>query len=325
LLKFFTAVLDVDARIANNTPASLVADNKKAESGGAMSLSRSQCQALLMFVTSSLSFAWMVSSSAAHLRKNNRFPLHHRAGKDLVHVRQFAGSSYSDTLTELFNVTPKGQRNVDNDVTQARFSHFSSRFRSFGLQDRVKVIHVAGTKGKGSTVEYINSALTGCGYKVGVFTSPHLHTARERIKIGKQLINKDDFTKLAHISLADMKPLGWPVFFDFLLDVALQYFGQQQVDYVILETGIGGKYDSTNFVNAAAAAVITSISLDHQAILGDTVEEIAAQKAGIIKKHGHVFTSASQADGVLRVIQGKCDAQQAFLHKVPADRYADDI
>lgn len=140
---------------------------------------------------------------------------------------------------------------------------------------RVRFIHVAGSKGKGSTTEYIAAGLRSQGFRVGVFTSPHIHTARERIKIGKDLISKEDVVRLGSEVLEEMKGFEWLVFFDLFLSIAIKYFSERSLDYVILETGIGGRYDSTNFLDSPAACVITSISLDHQTLLGNTTEKIA--------------------------------------------------
>lgn len=159
---------------------------------------------------------------------------------------------------------------------------------------------------------------------VGVFTSPHLHTARERIKIGKQLISKEDITRLGDEVLDRMSSVPWAVFFDLLLALAMRYFDEQEVEFVVLEAGIGGRFDSTNFIDTPAAAVITSISLDHQALLGETVEQIAWQKAGIIKPGGNVFTSAAQDPVALEVFRKQCTEVNATLHIIPVKRYETD-
>jgi dihydrofolate synthase/folylpolyglutamate synthase len=126
-----------------------------------------------------------------------------------------------------------------------------------------------------------------------------------------------------------MEKESWCVFFDLFLMIALRYFGENHVDYIILEAGIGGRFDSTNFIEAPEAAVITSISLDHQNILGDTVEEIAWQKAGIIKeqetarftktrcRRSQIFTSGTQSSVVLEVLREQCKQMNAELHEVP--------
>ena len=149
-----------------------------------------------------------------------------------------------------------------------------------------------------------------------MFTSPHLHTARERIKIGQALISREDVIRLGSEVLEEMKGFSWLVFFDLFLAIAIKYFGEHDLDFVVLETGIGGRYDSTNFVPAPAACVITSISLDHQALLGDTIEKIAWQKAGIIKSQCPVFTSTRQKPSVLKVFQDEAERLSSELHVV---------
>ena len=233
-----------------------------------------------------------------------------------------ADAEYNQTLDELFRAVKNPSRHVESpdELFAQRRGFFQRVFTECGLQARRPVVvHVAGSKGKGSTVEYISSGLGSQGHRVGIFTSPHLHTARERIKIGRSLVSKADLTRLGQSSLASMRDLPWTVFFDLLLTTALRYFGEQEVDYLVLEAGIGGRYDSTNFLPSAPVGVITSISLDHQALLGDTIEEIAWQKAGIIKPGMHLFTASSQQPSVLEVFRKACDAVGATLHEVAVD------
>jgi dihydrofolate synthase/folylpolyglutamate synthase len=134
------------------------------------------------------------------------------------------------------------------------------------------------------------------------------------------MISHEDMIRHGEEAIQFLSSCPWVVFFDLLLAASLKYFDEQRVDYMVLESGIGGRYDSTNFIDAPAACVITSISLDHQQLLGDTVEEIAWQKAGIIKPHAHVFTPASQKPSVLQVFRDQCALMQATLHVVPVDR-----
>jgi dihydrofolate synthase/folylpolyglutamate synthase len=115
-----------------------------------------------------------------------------------------------------------------------------------------------------------------------------------------------------------MQNIAWANFFDILLFIALRYFGEKKVDYIVLETGIGGRYDSTNFLESPAVSVITNIGMDHQALLGDTIEEIAGQKAGIIKKGIHVFITAKQKQSVLDVFTEEARLKSAPLSFVPA-------
>ena len=235
---------------------------------------------------------------------------------------------YASTLKRLFRATFKAPSRHSDSVQLSSTELFEARKRFFQEHAKIRrtaptVIHVAGTKGKGSTVEYIAAGLRKGvkNGKVGVFTSPHLHTARERIKVGKQLISREDMVRLGDEVSSCMAPVPWAVFFDLFLTLAMRYFDEQEVECVVLEAGIGGRFDSTNFIDTPAAAVITSISLDHQALLGETIEQIAWQKAGIIKPRGNIFTSAAQHPVALDVIRKQCVEVGATLHVIPANRY----
>lgn len=196
---------------------------------------------------------------------------------------------------------------------------FDSSFSTSNKRTACKIVHVAGTKGKGSTVEYISSGLIADNNKVGIFSSPHLHTARERIKLNRDLISPSDMIASGTKALDLLQGFDWVVIFDQLLTTSLVFFGTKDVDYIVLEAGIGGRFDSTNFIDNPVACVITSISLDHQAILGETVEEIAWQKAGIIKHNSQVFTPSTQQPGVLAVFRKQCHEVGATLHEVPVE------
>ena len=178
-----------------------------------------------------------------------------------------------------------------------------------GDPDRgMKIIHIAGTNGKGSVAMYIAAALEANGYKTGLFTSPHLITIRERIQVNRQLISEEDFTRLAgHVLSIEMPDEYAPTFFDICLAIALLYFREQDCDYVVLETGLGGRLDSTRGISEIpTVGVITAIGLDHTAILGDTLEQIAAEKAGIIRK-GMPLVVAHNPASVRKVIEDKAD------------------
>ncbi|MDO5381611.1 MAG: folylpolyglutamate synthase/dihydrofolate synthase family protein [Eubacteriales bacterium] len=154
-------------------------------------------------------------------------------------------------------------------------------------EENYKVIHVAGTNGKGSVCSYISSIIEKNGHSVGLFTSPHLIDIRERIQINRCMISKQDFEECFNEVLSAVKEDGniEPAYFDYFFAVALVYFAKKKVEYVVLETGLGGKYDATNSVRRPVCTVITTIGLEHTAILGESVEEVASQKAGIIKEH----------------------------------------
>jgi dihydrofolate synthase/folylpolyglutamate synthase len=150
-------------------------------------------------------------------------------------------------------------------------------------QDTYKTVHVAGTKGKGSTCTMVAAMLQASGYKVGLYTSPHLVDVRERIQINGVMIPTADFARLVRIVepiVARMKPT--PSYFDVLTAIAFKYFADQKVQIAIIETGLGGRLDSTNVIKPEVTA-ITSISKDHMAQLGNTLGKIAAEKGGIFK------------------------------------------
>lgn len=175
----------------------------------------------------------------------------------------------------------------------------------------LKIIHIAGTNGKGSVCMYIAGMLRSLGLNTGVFTSPHLIRENERIRFNDELISDEDFTdcfeKVHRAELELLKDgFGQISYFDFFVGIAMLYYAMKKPDVVILETGLGGRLDSTNAVESPVMTVITSISLDHVAILGDTVEKIAAEKAGIIKHGAPVVYVAGQEYS--HVIEEKAEA-----------------
>jgi dihydrofolate synthase/folylpolyglutamate synthase len=186
-----------------------------------------------------------------------------------------------------------------------------------------KTVHIAGTKGKGSTAAMIAKVLTTAGYKTGLFTSPHLHTLRERIRINGTMISQADFAAL----VTKLKPIvekvnkeaayGELTTFEILTAVVFAYFKNSKVDFQVLEVGLGGRLDATN-VAKADVCVITSISLDHTEILGDTVDKIAAEKAGIIKP-GCIVVSAPQFSEAAEIIKRVCRQKGARLIQVGED------
>lgn len=152
-------------------------------------------------------------------------------------------------------------------------------------QDQIKTIHVAGTNGKGSTCAMLESILRHAGYKTGLYTSPHLVKYNERIKINGKDIFDNDFAEIISRVIEYSKKAQIPATeFEILTVGAFIYFYEQNVDYAVVETGLGGRLDATNVIKKPELAIITSIDIDHADRLGDTIEKIAFEKAGIIKQ-----------------------------------------
>jgi dihydrofolate synthase/folylpolyglutamate synthase len=177
--------------------------------------------------------------------------------------------------------------------------------------NRLQAVHVAGTKGKGSTCAMIASVLQAAGYRAGLFTQPHLHTFRERIQIDGRLISEEDMVTLLEKQRPSIEELSDPSTFEIMTALAFQYFAEQEVDFAVIETGLGGRLDTTNVLDPLVS-VITSISYDHTYILGNTLEEIAGEKAGIIKE-GKPVVCAPQRPEAQKVIADTCRARNAPL------------
>ena len=183
-------------------------------------------------------------------------------------------------------------------------------------QDRLRFIHVAGTNGKGSTCAMLESIYRAAGLRVGLFTSPHLVSFRERIQVNRGLIGEDDVVRL----VKELQPLlkqfpegHHPTFFEVVTVMALKFFAEQNCELVIWETGLGGRLDATNIVTPLAS-VITNIQFDHQPWLGDTLGKIAFEKAGIIKPGVPVITATEEPEA-LAVIEQTARAKNAALLK----------
>lgn len=190
-----------------------------------------------------------------------------------------------------------------------------------GSMEDAKIIHVAGTNGKGSVCAYLRSILMEAGYLVGMFTSPHLESMRERICIGNEMISEKEFVSVfdrvkEQAVHADKENLSHPSYFEFLFLMAMLHFKEKGTDYIILETGLGGRLDATNCVRPDVC-VITEIGYDHMQYLGNTIEEIAAEKAGIIKPGVPVIfvDKRKESTGVLEEYAGKAKSPAVKLVK----------
>ncbi|TDK61558.1 bifunctional folylpolyglutamate synthase/dihydrofolate synthase [Bacillus salipaludis] len=187
-------------------------------------------------------------------------------------------------------------------------------------ENKIKAIHIGGTNGKGSTVTFLRSMLQEQGYKVGTFTSPYIEQFNERISINGIPIDDDELLQLANIirPLADQleeTELGGPTEFEVITAMSFYYFAEiNPVDIAIYEVGLGGRFDSTNVI-LPIASIITNIGLDHTSILGDTYEEIAFEKAGIIKNQTPIFTAVKHP-GALNVIEEQTKQKDAPIYRL---------
>lgn len=207
-------------------------------------------------------------------------------------------------IEEYLNNFFKGTKDPSLDAMQ----YFMDEYNDF--QKEMKFIHVAGTNGKGSCVEMISNILLKQGYKVGKFMSPHLIRYNERISVNGIEISDEEMSEL----IEELKPKIEKynkskkvniTLFELETTMALLYFYRKQVDYVVLETGLGGLYDCTNIITNPLVSVITSIGYDHMHILGNTLEEIAYQKAGIIKENSNTVFFA-QSEEINKVFINMC-------------------
>lgn len=215
---------------------------------------------------------------------------------------------YNQTIEFLFNSLPVFQNQGSSaykpglDTARKLDVAFGCRHREF------KTIHIAGTNGKGSTAHTIAAVLQSAGYKVGLYTSPHLLDFRERMRVDGEMISKVEVVDFVD-RFRKMSLDCTPSFFELTTIMAFEFFARHKVDVAIIETGLGGRLDTTNIINPELC-VITNISLDHTALLGDTVEKIAMEKAGIIKSGVPVVIG--EASGAVReVFRCKADSVAA--------------
>lgn len=189
---------------------------------------------------------------------------------------------------------------------------------------KIKPVHITGTKGKGSTAAMIASVLSSAGYRTGLYTSPHLLTIRERIKIDDRLISEEEFVNVfgrldpAIREVNRRATYGKITTFELLTAMAFIYFVEKKADCQILEVGMGGTYDATNVVKRPEVCIITSISYDHTEVLGNTLTEIATEKCGIIKPEC-VVVSSPQVEEAAEVIKKICLQRRAKLIEVGRD------
>jgi len=184
-------------------------------------------------------------------------------------------------------------------------------------QDKLKIIHIAGTNGKGSTAAYLHGVLKAGGYRVGLYTSPYLQFFTERIQMNGVNIPEERLAELTgivkdKIEIMVQEGRNHPTEFEVVTALALLYYAEENIDFLVLEVGLGGRLDATNVVDNPLVSVITPIGYDHMQYLGDTLEQIAFEKGGIIKPKGFTV-SYPQTDGVIEVFKNLCKAKNNKL------------
>lgn len=225
---------------------------------------------------------------------------------------QGSGVAYQKAIDYLFNVAPMFQ-NIGAGAykeglqnTHALDEHFGHPHRSF------KTIHVGGTNGKGSVSHTLSAILQSAGYKVGLYTSPHLVDFRERIRVNGEMIPEQRVIDFVEQERSFFEPL-YPSFFELATALAFKYFEEQKVDIAVIEVGLGGRLDCTNIITPLLS-VITNISLEHTQFLGDTLEKIAGEKAGIIKPNVPVIIGETNGhEGVREVFLEKAKEMNALI------------
>lgn len=219
--------------------------------------------------------------------------------------------TYDETLLYLYNQMPEYQRigqlaykpGLDNShKLDAIFDKPHTKY---------KTIHIGGTNGKGSTSHLITSILMKSGYKVGLYTSPHLIDFRERIRVDGEMVSKEYVVSFVEKYKSQFEPI-MPSFFELTMEMAFKYFEEQNVDVAVIEVGLGGRLDSTNIINPDLS-IITNIGFDHVQILGDNLTAIANEKAGIIKHNAPVVIGEVNDDEVREVFRNKANAENTSI------------
>ncbi|MNK55999.1 Folylpolyglutamate synthase [compost metagenome] len=215
---------------------------------------------------------------------------------------------YKDAVEWLFAQAPNYQRD-GSSAYKPGLENIKKLCDFFGNpQDKIKMIHIGGTNGKGSTSNMLASVLQESGYKIGLYNSPHLVDFTERIKVNGENCHKE-FVYNFIMKLKKLPSEIQPSFFEFTTIMAFEYFYQQKIDYAIIEVGLGGRLDSTNIITPLVSA-ITNVQLDHQDLLGETIEEIAFEKAGIIKENTPIV-SGDEKTSVREIIINKAKEMNA--------------
>ncbi len=224
--------------------------------------------------------------------------------------------NFDEALEALAKYIPLTRQITGKDITLERMEPLMKALGN--PEKRLRIIHVAGTSGKTSTCYFIASLLTSAGRRVGLTVSPHVDSVTERLQINMEPVAESEFATavgecIGLLQAADVEP----TYFELLVGLAYWYFDKTGVDYVVAETGLGGLQDATNIAGRPdKVCIITDIGLDHMHILGDSLREIAGQKAGIIHENNQVFCYR-QNDATMEVIEAVCAEKSAVLNIVP--------
>ena len=239
-----------------------------------------------------------------------------------LNFNSFNTLNYDETLDYLYAKLPMYQR-IGTSAFKKNLTNIISLCEYLGSPEKkFKSIHVAGTNGKGSTSHILSSIYQANGYKTGLYTSPHLIDFRERIKLNGTPCSKAYVIQFTQ-KIAPIIEKIQPSFFEITVAMAFQFFADQQVDVAIIETGLGGRLDSTNIISPLAA-IITSIGLDHMEMLGDTKEKIAREKAGIIKKNTPIILGQIEQPSY-EVITAIAQQQHAPIHDFKKEEFLTDL
>lgn len=215
--------------------------------------------------------------------------------------------NYEEAVAYVLRIPAFAKKNTPEDTR--RF------FEYLGCPgEGARIIHVAGTNGKGSVCSYLNAVLIRAGFHTALFTSPHLMDIRERFRLDGEMMGREEFAALVNLCLDRLADFGrsggregyHPTFFEMIFFIGMLWFGQKHADFIVLETGMGGRLDATNVIRRPEAVIITRIGLDHMQYLGETKEQIAGEKAGIIKQ-GVPVVFWEQEPEVCRVIVEKAN------------------
>ncbi|WP_299708585.1 folylpolyglutamate synthase/dihydrofolate synthase family protein [uncultured Pontibacter sp.] len=219
--------------------------------------------------------------------------------------------TYQECLDYLYQQLPMFQR-IGNAAFKKSLDNIIALCDALGQpQHKFKTVHVAGTNGKGSSSHMLAAVLQSAGYKTGLYTSPHLKSFTERVRVNGVELPQDYLIQFVE-EHKDLFERVKPSFFEMTVALAFKYFADEQVDVAVIEVGLGGRLDSTNIITPEVS-LITNIGFDHQALLGDTLAEIAGEKAGIIKPHTPAIISTKQSE-IAQVFTQKAKQEQAPLY-----------